>query len=226
MSSFRTHEAIGPHQMALQATRTDHRNARRNAVDFGSPAKKPTQSTPPVTERLIGRQNAFDPAFDPGLPPRQEHPRHHGIPPVVAFGLPPVLFLPAHATSLVEKHPHSYLELTPLGSGNHAGAPINPSNCGGCEVDELIEREYTKRTGRPFPVFPVQYMKPRGSEVDVPFSNMKDAHHRLVSHRVENGIEFTLKIEGYAGVKDIIYLNCGHRQVTRFNLVWLLALLF
>ncbi|KAJ6492056.1 hypothetical protein C8R45DRAFT_191301 [Mycena sanguinolenta] len=241
MPPFRTHEAIGPHQMALQVTRVDRRDVRRNAVDFGPPVKTPAQTTPSAMERLHPRRNALD----LGLPDPMWHPRPCGIPPAVLFGLPPLPPLPPHAPSLWEKHPYSFLGLTRLGSGNYPGLPTDPSHCAECKMDKLIESEYTKHTRRPFPVVCPQHMEPRDSEMDVPFiyegesqpgvflndilhfkAKMMDPHHRLISHRYGNGIEFTLQIEGYLGVQDILYLNCRHRQITRFHLAWILAFSF
>ncbi|KAJ6492099.1 hypothetical protein C8R45DRAFT_1212932, partial [Mycena sanguinolenta] len=99
MPPYRMHEAMGAHQMALQATCDDPRDRHRHAVNFGLIAVETSEST-------------------------DQHHARHGIypvivPPSVLRRLPPLPALSPHAPSLGVRHHYTSLRLANLGSGNY-----------------------------------------------------------------------------------------------------------
>ncbi|KAF7367902.1 hypothetical protein MSAN_00855000 [Mycena sanguinolenta] len=241
MPPYRTYEVTGLPQMALQPTREDRRDRRRDAVDFGPPV----QNTPHMVVRLDAHrdvvglglpQNSLPQYLQPGV-----------VPPAVLRGLPPLPALSPHAPSLWAFHPYSFLGLASLGSGNLQPHPL-PSTCAECKMDEVIASEYKKFTGEPFPVAPdsmpvSKYIGPRRGEMHVRFvsettlrsgvlvtdllrfKDLKDPQYKLVQHK-GGPIKVTLLIEGRSPIEDIIYANCCHREITRLQLAWALACSF
>jgi len=56
-------------------------------------------------------------------------------------------------------------------------------------------------------------------------ANMIQPHYKLV-RQPPGHIKLTLRIDKVGEVEDILYANCAHRHITRFNLAWLLAFSF
>ncbi|KAJ6451314.1 hypothetical protein C8R45DRAFT_91767 [Mycena sanguinolenta] len=249
MPPFRTHEAIGPHRMALQTTREDRRDRHDhwNVVDFGSTVEIP-RSSQQTSVRLNARRGAIDMGSPQNWAPVRQFIQPVVVPPAVLRGLPPLPALSPRAPSLWEDHPYTLLRLANLGSGNYQPPPL-PSGCAECQMNEFVASEYTKLTNEPFPVVPdslpaSKYIGPRRGEMHVQFvsnsstrpgvpvkdilrftDDLKDPHYKLVQHK-GGPIKLTLLIEGCEPVEDILYANCCHREITRLQLAWALAFSF
>ncbi|KAF7348747.1 hypothetical protein MVEN_01393800 [Mycena venus] len=161
--------------------------------------------------------------------------------------LPCLPTLPSNAPSKSRDHPYATLRLEDIGSGNYRPAPPR-SECAECKMDEYIQslrRQFPQAPHVPDAVHPNAKLSPvivcidfryEGSDPTSPHgvlvsdilsfrANMEQPHYMLV-RQLSGPIKLKLKIEGVGEVEDILYANCKHRGITRFNLAWVLAFSF
>ncbi|KAJ7184855.1 hypothetical protein C8R46DRAFT_1300387 [Mycena filopes] len=189
---------------------------RRDAVDYGVPPvphmPRPTQTNRPPNPRATPLRIAL-----PDLSP--------------------------DAPSKSPKHPYAMLFLDNLRSGATSVDPPLPAQCPECIADRFVERTRKQVPHAPRIEPDTEFKGPAlGAPVYVNFcqpanatsgilvvdilgfnANMIQPEYLLVRHGM-GPIKVTLRIEGYDTVDDILYANCAHRSITRFNLAWWLAI--
>ncbi|KAJ7624118.1 hypothetical protein DFH06DRAFT_1305256 [Mycena polygramma] len=202
----------------------------KNSVSVPRPIKKLAYVPPPITEPVSVTRTVtwLAPDSAPG-PPRLPH-------------------LSRHAPSQWERHPYAKMRLKDLGSG-HRIAPPHPSQCPECKMDAFVEDCRRVCSSSAASVTPDnEYKGPKlGYKCWIDFkavdekplfqqgilvddilmfnTNMVDAGQLVVRHS-PGPIKVVLEIQKVGKTHDIIYANCGHRPITRFNLAWILALSF
>ncbi|KAJ7921150.1 hypothetical protein B0H13DRAFT_1866975 [Mycena leptocephala] len=210
-------------QYAAYLERTEQR-PRRNAVDYG---------VPQIHYDIP--QTVYDPV--------------RNVPPIFVTHamrrrLPPLPDLSEDAPSKWSNHPYAIMQLADFGSGHYSPAPP-PSHCAECKMDAFID---ARRKELPYasPLVPDTHF--RGPKPGAPVfvdlhyegstdigvyvsdiisftATMTQANYMLVRQPL-GPIKFTLMIEGVGEIEDILYANCAHRPITRFNLAWVLAYSF
>ncbi|KAJ7043775.1 hypothetical protein C8F04DRAFT_1229249 [Mycena alexandri] len=191
-------------------------------------------------------------AVDYGVPPaphmpRHAHAAHISVPAAWVAPAVPRLRLPdlsPDAPSKSRNHPYAMLFLDNLGSGA-CHPPPPPSHCPECKADAFLESARQKVPNALTIVPDTAFKGPKvGAPVYVDFREPGNSYsgvllvdilsftaemvqpHYLLVRQPAGAIKVTLRIEGYEEVDDIIYANCAHRMITRFNLAWWLALAF
>ncbi|KAJ7264545.1 hypothetical protein B0H12DRAFT_1102196 [Mycena haematopus] len=133
-----TNQAIGPLQTVPRTTATDRRYARRNALDYGTPAEIALRTVDDMNRRNAdARRNGLSVTFVA----RMAHP------PVPSLSRP-LLAMPAwladlhpDAPSLHPRHPYTVLEFAQVGSGNHLPPPPH-SHCAECKMDVFLAQQH------------------------------------------------------------------------------------
>ncbi|KAF7348737.1 hypothetical protein MVEN_01392800 [Mycena venus] len=225
--------------------------ARRNAVDYGQPPSAANHHRRDVIHGASQQHHAaHHNPVNSHLPltyapthgaSQQHHAAHHNpvnfhlhltyaptmnMPPIfmtpaMQRQLPCLPTLPSNAPSKSRDHPYATMRLEDIGSGNYRPAPPR-SECAECKMDEFIQS-----LRRQFPQAPPRSRR-RASQRQTQScdrANMEQPHYMLV-RQLSGPIKLKLKIEGVGEVEDILYANCKHRGITRFNLAWVLAFSF
>ncbi|KAJ6566678.1 hypothetical protein B0H19DRAFT_1374147 [Mycena capillaripes] len=190
--------------------------------------------------RILERRGAVDYGVpQPNMPPIF-------VTPSMCRGLAPLPTLSDDAPSRWHRHPYAIMHLENYGTGN-CPRPPHPSQCAECKMDTFIEAARQEYPNAVVVVPDIEFKGPKpGAPVFVNFhyegdrnpgvlvtdvlafnARMVQPHYMLVRQPL-GPIKVTLRIEGSAGgeVEDLLFANCMHRAITRFNLAWVLAFSF
>ncbi|KAJ7142296.1 hypothetical protein C8R44DRAFT_865647 [Mycena epipterygia] len=193
---------------------------RRNAVDYGTPQDR--------QERMRAQRPVTQPTIVHRLPP------------------------PVHASRLAPPcqdvlHPYNFQRILAENSGNYVSPRRPQSNCAECKADYCIQvarsnhanpivvipDEFYKGPGPGEPTLIQFYPPSRENSRDgvwlpdiLTFRNcIVQPGFKLLAHQ-PGPLKVALYIDGYPKFKkvhDILFANCEHRAITRFNLAWWLA---
>ncbi|KAJ7235733.1 hypothetical protein B0H12DRAFT_1141217 [Mycena haematopus] len=217
-----------PELRAMQVTPQLPPNFRRNGADFGVPE----MLVPPVGSRM---QHGVMRRGSPQLP---DLPAEH----MPLRGVDPLPALRPEAPSLQREHPYAVMRLAKLGSGNNYRPPPPSTHCPECRMDDFIAHQRQKFSDQCYPpVVPAGEFGGLGTAITFQIEGHPTVpgvflHHilrfkadiaqggqTLIRTNGEGPMTIVFHIEGVGMVKDIIYANCPHRAITRFNLAYALA---